>query len=460
MKRLGCAAAMGLALGAALMSCQAPIGPPAGSTTRTVSGVVSDFTAGEPGSTFTVRAVRVNADNSLLAGIDDGVLVEVEGAVTDGVLVAASAKKEQVNPGDPLPRLSSEQSARFEAGKAVFARLFAPEDGLGPLFNSEGCGECHESPALGGVGDEVEVHASKFTPPGICDSLVEEGGFVIQQRATPLLQAAGVQKEQIPPHATGQALRTTPPLFGFGLIDSIPDRTVLAHEDPDDVDGDGISGRANRAAGGRPGRFGRKATVAALFDFNSGAFPNEMGITTPLSPAEETINGTPVLPETDPAPDPEVQASDIQAVTDFTGFLAPLARVVPQEVGEARIVRRGEKIFREISCAKCHVPSMRTGKSDVFALSHEAVYLYSDLLLHDMGPDSADICLGVATPSEFRTEMLMGLRFREQFLHDGSARTIQEAIERHAGEADAARNAFAGLSEEDKEALLKFLDTL
>jgi CxxC motif-containing protein (DUF1111 family) len=367
---------------------------------------------------------------------------------------------EQAELGDPLLGLSEEEVARFEAGKIVFERVFVPEDGLGPLFNANACGECHEDPVPGGVGDEVEVHATKFVSPDFCDPLFQEGGPVVQQQATPLLQATGIEKEEIPPSATSQALRSTPPVFGFGLIDGIPEETILANEDPADMDGDGISGRANRFIDGRMGRFGRKAFVPTLFEFNAGAFPIEQGVTTPLSPTEETINGQPVPPATDPAPDPEVQVSDIEAATDFTRFLAPPPRVFVTDKSDKKVVDRGEKIFKEIGCAKCHIPSMQTGASDVPALNKQAVFLYSDLLLHDMGPELADICLGLATPAEFRSEMLMGLRFREQFLHDGSAKTVREAIERHGGEGEASRAAFENLSEKDKEALLKFLETI
>ena len=119
--------------------------------------------------------------------------------------------------GRPLPRLSAAQRAQFEAGRSVFATVFTPATGLGPLFNADSCVECHENPAIGGVGDEIEIQATRFIPPDTCDPLFQEGGNVIQQKATPLLQAKGVQKEQIPPHATAQAQRTSPRL-------AMPDR--------------------------------------------------------------------------------------------------------------------------------------------------------------------------------------------------------------------------------------------
>jgi len=374
-------------------------------------------------------------------------------------LVGCPPKPPERELGDPLAGLNPSQLQKFETGKTAFERTFTPEEGLSPLFNADACGECHEDPLAGGVGDEVEVHAAKFVAPS-CDPLFQEGGPVIQQQATPLLQAKGINKEQIPPSATGQALRTTPPVFGFGLVDGIPDAAILSREDPNDADGDGISGRANRFIDGRLGRFGRKALVPTLSEFNAGAFPLEQGITTPLQPVEETVNGTPVPPDTDPAADPEIDLAEIEAVNDFVRFLAPPPRKKVTDGVEKVLVAEGEKVFQDIGCAKCHSPSLQTGPNDVPALNKQTVFLFSDLLLHDMGADRADICLGLASPSEFRTELLMGLRFREAFLHDGSAKSVEEAIQKHGGEALASRQAFQKLAEKTRKALLAFLGTI
>ncbi len=375
------------------------------------------------------------------------------------ILFCGCMKKPQAI-GDPLTGLTPDQLKRFETGKIAFGRVFTPETGLGPLFNSNSCGECHEDPVIGGFGDEVEVHATKFAPPNFCDPLFQEGGPVIQQQATPLLQAKGIKKEEIPPSATGRALRTTPSLFGFGLVDAIPEETILKNEDPTDSNKDGISGRANRFIDGRLGRFGRKAFIPTLFEFNGGAFPIEQGITTPLQPVEETINGKPVPPDTDPVPEPEVPLSEVEGVTDFTRFLAPPPRKEVAGFSEKFQVYRGRKVFKKIGCATCHMPFMKTGPSEIPAINYRKVFLYSDLLLHDMGPNLADICLGLAAPSEFRTEMLMGLHFREQFLHDGRAKTVEEAIIIHGGEAEPSREAFKKLKKKEREALLKFLGTI
>lgn len=384
----------------------------------------------------------------------------IGGALIVSLLLCGCKCPQPPKLGEPLANLTPQERAQFEEGRKVFERIFEPKDGLGPLFNSVSCAECHESPVLGGGGDEIEVHATRFVAPDLCDALFQEGGPVIQQDATPLLHALGTQKEEIPPSATEQARRSSPPLFGLGLVDAIPSKTILAGEDPGDANGDGISGRANRAIDGRVGRFGRKAAVAALFDFNAGAFPVEMGVTTPLSPVEETIGGKPVPPETDPAADPEIPLEDVENVDAFVRLLAPPPPQVFTKADDRNLAHRGQRLFVKLTCSVCHVPKMKTGPNMIKVLGRKTVRLYSDLLLHEMGPELADICLGQAHPSEFRTEMLMGLRFREQFLHDGSAKTVREAIERHDGEARQSRDEFEALSGEEKAALLKFLESI
>lgn len=383
----------------------------------------------------------------------------VGGLLGSLLLVLCGCKSDRPELGGPLANLTQEQRAQFDAGKKIFQRVFEPKDGLGPLFNSVSCAECHEDPVVGGTGDEVEVHVGRFIG-GSCDSLLQEGGPVIQQNATPLLRALGILKEEIPTNATAQARRSVPPVFGFGLVDAIPEATLLAHEDPNDANRDGIYGRASRTIDGRVGRFGRKAAVATLFDFNAGALPFEQGITTPFSPVEETINGRPVPPETDPAPDPEISLEDIQKLDAFVRYLAAPPRPTLASYEDQSLAKRGEELFASLKCSVCHIPKMKTGPNPVKALDRQTVELYSDLLVHDMGPELADICLGGTLPSEFRTELLMGLHLREHFLHDGSAKSVQEAIERHAGEASRSRDKFKALSDADKKALLKFLQTL
>ncbi len=371
-------------------------------------------------------------------------------------LVGLPACARRPEPGDPIGGLTREQRRRFDLGRAAFTRTFAPETGLGPLFNADSCAECHEEPAAGGPGDEVEVHATALLPGGACDPLADAGGPVFQQRVTPALEAAlGITEEPVPARATSRARRSTPDILGFGLLDAVPEAIILSYADPADRDGDGVSGRPNRFVDGRVGRFGRKAFVPTLRQFNDGAFLIEQGITSPAAPAEESIGGRPVPPGVDPVADPEVDQETLDRADDFVRFLAPPAPLRPTASS-----RRGERVFARLGCVACHVPRLRTGPSEVGTLAHHVVAAYTDLLLHDMGPDLADICLGQATPSEFRTEPLMGLRLSETFLHDGRASSIDEAIRLHGGEGTRSRNRFDALSDADRRALLAFLAAL
>jgi len=370
---------------------------------------------------------------------------------------AASCRPPQL--GDPLRGLSAAERAEFDTGLAIFDSTFTPQVGLGPLFNASGCGECHEDPVTGANGDEVEHHAAVFDPErtgAMCDLLADQGGPVFQDSVTPALHAAlGIDREPRPPVATVVAERSTPDIFGFGLLDAVPDSVILSYADPNDTNHDGISGRPNRFFDGRLGRFGRKALVPALREFNDGAFQIEIGITNPSVPEEGTVGGDSLPAGTDPASEPEIGARALVLTDAYVRLLAPPAPL--KQSGEAR---RGSDIFARVGCTGCHVPTLRTGDNPIPALSHKEVAAYTDLLLHDMGPDLADICFGLATPSEFRTEPLMGLRHATQFLHDGRAKTPEQAVELHGGEGARARDLFKTLPAADRAALLAFLKTL
>ena len=370
------------------------------------------------------------------------------------ILLLALGCKKPVQPGDPLSDLTEQQLERFGRGKLVFDSVFTPATGLGPLFNSVACGECHEKPA-GGRGDEVEVHATAFRGEA-CDPLVQEGGPVIQRHAIPALkQALGIDSEPFPPSATARALRTSPVVFGRGLLDFVPDSVILAYADPDDKNHDGVRGRPNRFVDGRIGRFGRKAFVPTLREFNAGAFVAEMGVTDPAQPTEENIGGKPIPVGVDVATDPELTQEAFNVTDDFVRFLAP---PTPLKVGKEG--RRGRQLFSQLGCAACHVPTLRTGPRGMPAFRNREVAAYTDLLLHDMGPDLADICLGQAGPADFRTEPLLDLRGAEHFLHDGRATTLEQAIELHGGEGSGARDRFKGLSATDRAAVVAFLKSL
>jgi CxxC motif-containing protein (DUF1111 family) len=376
------------------------------------------------------------------------------------VLVWGCTTEPQPPLGDGLNDLTRYQRARFVEGNITFQRVFDPTNGLGPLFNANSCAQCHEDPVVGGVGDEIELHATRFRAPDVCDPLLQEGGPVFELHATPLLQAHGITNDPVPPDATSVGHRSSPPLFGMGLVDAIPEAVMRANEDPSGTRHPGIHGHANRTIDGRLGRFGRKADTAALFDFIVGAYHEEMGITSPLEPVKKTVGGKPVPPDTILGPDPNITTNEIGETTTFVRFLAPPPHRTPTNYLDRVAVERGQRLFVQLKCAVCHVPELKTGPSHVEALNHKTVALFSDLLLHDMGTDLADICLGDARPSEFRTELLWGLRFRKQFLHDGSAKSVEEAIARHGGEAQRSADQFKGLQDSDKAALLRFLGSI
>lgn len=381
-----------------------------------------------------------------------------DGRVVSGVW--ASGGNPPVEMGDPLPGLTPDELARFNAGAALFRRIFTPEEGLGPLFNENSCNACHTDPVDGGTGDQFLIRATFWDPEEGCDLLLDEGGDNIRQRSTPLLAAHRIHGDRIPDRANAVGSFNVPFLFGLGLVEAIPEEAILSREDPDDRRGDGITGRAPRDQYGRLARFGRKGQVVSLFDFTEEAIRLEMGLTTPFHPVDVGPNRGPLPEGTDPASDPEVELEMLELLTDFVRFLAPLPRDIPSDPAARARVEAGEQIFHEIGCTGCHVPYMETGPSEVAALDRQRIYLYSDLLLHDMGEELADACGPQASPGEIRTEMLMGLGRRHRFLHNSRAFSVAQAIEMHGGEAAPVRDRFLALPLDRQDALLRFLDTL
>lgn len=363
-------------------------------------------------------------------------------------------------PGTPLPGLSEEELGHFYAGRAIFNRIFTPEEGLGPAFNENQCSACHTVPAVGGTtGFERIVKATRHGGPGVCDLLTHEGGENIRSRMTPLLAGHRGAPESIPSSATEVARFLPPFLFGLGLVEAIPEETILALADPDDRDGNGVSGRAARGPDGRLTRFGRKADVVGLEEFTRSALLFEMGLTT--RPDEhDRVGGGPAPSGTDPAPEPEINEQVVDLLTAFTRFLAPPAPAPPVSGAHADTLAAGARLFERVGCAECHTPTLRTGPSEIAALSGKTVQLYSDLLLHDMGPDLSNVCAYDAGPAELRTALLTGLAHRQFFMHDGRAQDLRDAILMHGGEAQAARDGFARLPGLHQEYLLMFLRSL
>jgi CxxC motif-containing protein (DUF1111 family) len=346
--------------------------------------------------------------------------------------------------------LTSEDRARFDAGLRKFADIETPATGLGPVFNGASCAECHNHPAIGGSSDRFVTRFGRYVD-GVFDPMTEYGGTLVQARGIKG-STCEVPGEAVPAEATVATRRDTPSLFGLGLVDGIPDDRILRYADPDDRDGDGISGRPNMI-GGRIGRFGWKAQIADLTTFAGDAYLNEMGITSPAFPEEVKPQGGAVI--CDEVEDPEDDGSSVRAFVDFMSLLAPPA-TAPWSA-EARL---GRRVFRRLRCDGCHSTRLRTGPSPVRALNRRRVRAFSDFLLHDMGSLGDGIEQGAATGNEFRTAPLWGVAQSGPYLHDGRATTLQDAIAAHDGEAHRSRDAFLALPATDQASLLAYLNSL
>jgi CxxC motif-containing protein (DUF1111 family) len=409
--------------------------------------------------------------------------------------------------GMPGPTLPEGTRTAFLVGNSFFNRSWvaAPasvvdRDGLGPLFNARSCSTCHLHDGRGRPPEAGETAVSLL----VRLSVVDEGqarpeptyGEQLQTHALPGLPAEAdvrfdyetvggryvdgqpfslrrprlrIERPGYGPLAAGvrASPRVAPAVFGLGLLEAVPDATLVALADPDDRDGDGISGRANRVAdratGGRAlGRFGWKAEQPTLRQQAAAAFQGDMGITSRLFPAENHTARQPACARRPDGGKPELSE---RILDDVTAYLRALA-VPDRRPGDAR-TERGARLFDDVGCARCHRSTLLTGPAALPALAGQTIHPYTDLLLHDLGPDLADgRPVFEASAREWRTPPLWGLGLlpvvsgHALLLHDGRARGAAEAILWHGGEAAAAREAFRRLSRADREALLAFLETL
>jgi CxxC motif-containing protein (DUF1111 family) len=358
----------------------------------------------------------------------------------------------RTSPGDPLPGLSRDQLNLFNDGKTDFLEVETVADGLGPAFNGTSCGVCHSIPAIGGTGIVTEVRAADTNGATYLIHLFSNPNHTCQPR--------------IPSNATVIAKRMPTPIFGAGLVEAIPDDLIRAREDPNDRDGDGITGRAAVVLDPatkkmKVGRFGWKAQQATLLAFAGDAYLNEMGITNDLFPNEAAAGISPQqLAACDTVRDPEdvADSTHLRAIDKFTNFMTFLAPISPGQGGQQ--VNQGGQVFTNIGCANCHVPTLMTGPSATNALvDRKQVNAFSDFLLHDIGTGDG-IPQAAARAGEFRTAPLWGLRFRLPLMHDGMSENITDAISRHAGEAQRVKQQYNRLSDSDKQALLAFLQSL
>jgi len=372
-----------------------------------------------------------------------------------GVL-PGSAAFAQPRFGDPLPGLNAAQISAFNAGKMEFEAKEKPQDGLGPIFNRDSCVACHSAGATGGASP---ILVTRFGRAGkqTFDEVKSLGGGLLQEKA---IDPSGL--ERVPREANVVAQRQSTPLFGLGLIEAIPDATILQGVRATPVDG--VKGRASMVADiatgqSLVGRFGWKAQQATLLSFAGDAYLNEMGITSRLFPIENAPNGNlELLKKLDRVADPEDQFDPaagkygIDKLADFMRLLSP-----PPPLPITASTGFGGKIFVDIGCAQCHTPMLTTGPSSIPALNGQRVMLFSDLLLHDMGSLGDGIGQGTATGQDMKTAPLWGLRNSGPYLHDGRAATVEDAIRAHDGEATNSRDRYRRLSPDQKSLLAQFL---
>ncbi|MCB9705656.1 MAG: hypothetical protein H6711_27570 [Myxococcales bacterium] len=366
--------------------------------------------------------------------------------------------------GEIRPNATPEQHDTFERGKAVATRRFTPAEGLGPLVNVSFCGACHEKPDFGGSGGHYRdfyLTATELADGGVLTG--EHGGVV-----TAYGLGGAKTRPDLQEGVNIIAHRNPIPFFGVGLIAELPESSILANADPDDSDGDGISGRPNYDRG-FVGRFGRKAQTVSIEGFIRGPLNNHLGITSdPLSEEDKARLPVPSdsgsatrsagfrqaaapdepLVDDDDAPDPELSSADL---FDLVSWAMLLAAPEPAELTESGEL--GKTAFAEVGCDGCHVPTLEGPRG--------LLPLYSDLLLHDMGPELADgIVQGVAEGNEYRTPPLWGIAAVGPYLHDGRADTLRDAIVAHGGEGEGSRDAFLALDDARQAALITFLEAL
>ena len=356
---------------------------------------------------------------------------------------------------EALPGLSPVHAAAFIRGDEAFAEVFTVSTGLGPLFNQPSCESCHPGDGRGSP-ETVFLRFSKGH-----DLLKKMGGPQLQDKAIP-----GVPVENLPT-GVDTSPRVAPPVFGMGLIEAIPESALLDIADPNDLDGDGISGRFNMVPDldGQivNGRFGRKANNATLLGQIAAAYRDDIGITSDFLPDESLHPLGEGISLGDLVPDPELPSTTVNDVLMYLRLLSPPTR---GEITEQ--VQQGEAIFNDIGCAKCHIPSIKTGPNAIPQLNQVSVNLYSDLLLHFMGYELADNRPDYeANGGEWRTPPLWGLRLAGDplggiafYLHDGRTSDISEAIFLHGGEAELVRNRFTELPDKKRAALVAFLLSL
>lgn len=394
----------------------------------------------------------------------------------------------------PAAGLDASALNAFPLGRSAFLFHWPPPV-LGPMFNADGCGDCHAGngrglsqigngalqsqalirvslidgaddampqvpggdPPIPGVGLQLHDHASGALPEAvITQSWIEHAdtygdGTVVMLRE-PSLVVARVDGSPFGPDVR-MSYRQSLGVFGLGLLEAVPEATLRALADPDDANHDGISGRVNlvwdfERQATVAGRFGHKATVPTLRQQIAAAFAGDIGLTNKLLPAALGDN--------------DLADGQFDETVLFVSALA-----VPAAAPQNAAASIGRQRFRDFGCAGCHVPTLVTGDAALPELAHQLIHPYTDLLLHDVGDRLTDARRDfTAAGVEWRTAPLWGIGLVQvvlpgaTFLHDGRARTLAEAILWHGGEAQAARDAFRLAARPERDALISFLQTL
>jgi len=358
--------------------------------------------------------------------------------------------------------------AEFDAARVVFNEQESIADGLGPVYNAQSCGECHQNPVSGGVSQITEVRAGHTNIFG--RFFDHPGGSLIHSRAID----ATAQEHVLAGNET-RSLRTSLNTLGDGFVEAISNTTLqsIAARQPA-LSGGVIAGQAigvpvNEAGGAlRIGRFGWKDQHASLLSFAADAYLNEMGITSPLQPQENTTNGRSVA-QFDRVADPEDDGDDVETFAKFMRSTMPPLR--DADLAATAEAQRGEQLFSAIGCNVCHVTSITTAPAGTLvnggefvvpdALGGKVIHPFSDFLLHDIGTGDGIVQNGgQATANKMRTAPLWGLRTHDRLMHDAASLTLTNAILRHDGEAYLTRARFRNLTADDQVALLTFLSSL
>ncbi len=351
----------------------------------------------------------------------------------------------------------------FDDDRDKFEEIENVEDGLGPVFNAQSCSSCHQNPVVGGGSQVSELRAGSYANGQFKE---QAGGSLVQDRAIdPLIQEHVLAQNEV------RARRMSLGTLGDGFVEAIADSTLIAiaNSQPASMRGQFVRVPVLEANGAlRVGRFGWKNQHASLESFSADAYLNEMGITSPLQPTENTSNGRSVA-DFDTVPDPENDGSDVRA---FARFMR--ATKVPEpdlKLAKTDDAQAGYQIFNRIGCDTCHVPMIVTAPAGTSinggtfvvpaALGNKVIHPFGDFLLHDIGTGDGIVQNGGAsTRNKMRTAPLWGLRTRSRLMHDGESLTIREAIARHKGEALVVSQRVHALSDIEKKQLMTFLRCL